>query len=164
MLDHFKENLRLVKRFIWGNLRLARIKLISVSFSAGPGFYCGKNCFVSRKNRIKIGHRFYMGNYCHLAANAKIGNDVIFASFVSLVGGDHKFDYIAGSIRDSGRDEFKDINIGDNVWIGHGAIIMHGVTINTGAVVAAGSVVTKDIAENAIVGGSPAKLIRYRKC
>ncbi|WP_366520909.1 DapH/DapD/GlmU-related protein [Mucilaginibacter sp.] len=104
-----------------------------------------------------------MGNYCHLSANAVIGNDVLFASFVSLVGGDHKIDNIDVPIRLSGRDEFKTITIGDNVWIGHGAIVMHGINIETGAVIASGAVVTKDVPANAIVGGNPAKFIRYRK-
>ncbi|MDO4179039.1 MAG: CatB-related O-acetyltransferase [Phascolarctobacterium sp.] len=55
-----------------------------------------------------------------------------------------------------------DIVVGDDVWIGHGAIIMSGVHIGQGAVVAAGSVVTKDVPPYAIVGGNPAKIIKYR--
>lgn len=55
-----------------------------------------------------------------------------------------------------------DINIGDDVWIGFGSIIMSGVTIGQGAVVAAGSIVTRDVPAYAIVGGVPAKLIKYR--
>jgi phosphonate metabolism protein (transferase hexapeptide repeat family) len=52
--------------------------------------------------------------------------------------------------------------IGHDVWIGHGATIMAGVTVGTGAVIGAGAVVTKDIAPYEIVGGVPAKRIRYR--
>lgn len=104
-----------------------------------------------------------MGNFCHLSANAVIGNDVMLASFVSLVGGDHKIDNIDTTFRLSGRDELKQITIEDNVWIGHGVILIHGITIKTGAVIAAGSVVTKDVGINEIVGGNPAKLIRIRK-
>lgn len=104
-----------------------------------------------------------MGNYCHLSSNCIIGNNVMFASFVSLVGGDHKIDYTHELIRHSGPDVFKTTFIEDNVWIGHGSIIMHGVKIGTGAVVAAGSVVTKDIFKDEIWGGNPAKLIRKRK-
>lgn len=55
-----------------------------------------------------------------------------------------------------------DITICDDAWIGYGAIIMSGVTIGQGAVVAAGAVVTKDVPPYAIVGGTPAKIIRYR--
>lgn len=54
----------------------------------------------------------------------------------------------------------KPIVVGDEVWIGAGAIITQGVTIGQGAVVAAGSVVTKDVEPGTIVGGVPAKLIR----
>ena len=53
-------------------------------------------------------------------------------------------------------------NIGHDVWIGHGAYIKPGITVGTGAIVAAMSVVTKDLPPYAIVGGNPAKLIRYR--
>ena len=52
--------------------------------------------------------------------------------------------------------------IGPDTWIGHGAIIKPDVTIGAGAIVASGAVVTKDVAPYAIVGGTPAKLIRYR--
>lgn len=55
-----------------------------------------------------------------------------------------------------------DININNDVWIGVNTIILDGITIGNGAVVAAGSVVTKDIPPYAIVGGNPAKIIKYR--
>ncbi len=57
---------------------------------------------------------------------------------------------------------FKDTVVGNDVWIGHGAIVMPGVTIGSGAIIAAGAVVTRDVAPYAIVGGNPAQLIRRR--
>ncbi|MFA0498290.1 CatB-related O-acetyltransferase, partial [Vibrio sp. 10N.222.46.A1] len=55
-----------------------------------------------------------------------------------------------------------DTHIEDGVWLGMRAMVMPGVTIGEGAVVAANSVVTKDVAPYSIVGGSPAKVVKYR--
>lgn len=57
---------------------------------------------------------------------------------------------------------FRDTVVGNDVWIGHGAVVMPGVTIGDGAIVAAGSVVTRDVAPYTIVGGNPATPIRRR--
>jgi len=54
------------------------------------------------------------------------------------------------------------ITIGDDVWVGAGAVILPGVTIGRGAVVGAGSVVTKDVAPYAICAGNPARVLRVR--
>jgi acetyltransferase-like isoleucine patch superfamily enzyme len=54
------------------------------------------------------------------------------------------------------------VNIGHDVWIGHGVTILPGVTIGTGAVVGAGAVVSKDVEPYEIVGGVPARHIRWR--
>lgn len=59
-------------------------------------------------------------------------------------------------------DEFERIKIGNDVWIGARVIILDGVTIGDGAIVAAGAVVTKDVPDYAVVGGVPAKVLRYR--
>ncbi|CAH0993311.1 2,3,4,5-tetrahydropyridine-2,6-dicarboxylate N-acetyltransferase [Sinobacterium norvegicum] len=156
--------IKIIIRKIIARVRYLRLKFRSPNFIIDlNNFYCGTGCFVSPKNSIVIGSDFYMGIACHLASDAVIGSDVLFASRVSLVGGDHKIDGITGPIRASGRGEFKTITIEDNVWVGHGAIIMAGVYISSGAVVAAGSVVTKDVSGNAVVGGNPARLIRYRE-
>ncbi len=56
----------------------------------------------------------------------------------------------------------KNVIIKDFVWVGHGVIILPGVTIGEGAIVAAGAIVSKDVPDYAIVGGSPAKILKYR--
>jgi chloramphenicol O-acetyltransferase type B len=143
--------------------RFFLLSLSAKNLTVGVDFRCGRGCTASKKNSIRFGNHSFIGHYCHLGADAIIGNDVMFASHVALVGGDHKIDGIDTPIRLSGRETFKPIMIEDNVWIGHGAIILQGVTIKTGAVVAAGAVVTKDVETNAIVGGNPARLIRMRR-
>lgn len=58
--------------------------------------------------------------------------------------------------------EYEEIEVGHDVWIGARALIVDGVKIGTGAIIAANSVVTKDVPPYSIVGGVPAKVIRYR--
>jgi maltose O-acetyltransferase len=62
--------------------------------------------------------------------------------------------------RNSGREFGKPVTIGNNVWIGGGAIINPGVNIGDNAVIASGAVVTKDVPENVVVGGNPAKILK----
>ncbi len=154
--------LRKIKRLVLGRWHYGKIKLMNPSFFADEGFYCLSRCKSSRDRDVRIGRNFYMGNNCYLNCHAVIGDDVLFGSQVALVGGDHIIDDVDTKINASGRADIKTIYIDDGAWIGHGAIIMHGVSIGAGAVVAAGSVVTKDVPPYAIVGGNPAKLIRYR--
>lgn len=148
---------------IFSILKKTQFRTYNPDLKIGRNFSCGIGCSISKKNKIKIGDNFYMGNYCNLSSNLLVGDNVLFGSFVALVGGDHKIDNIECLIRQSGRDELKTTIIEDNVWIGHGTILMHGVHIKTGAVIAAGSVLTKNVGANEIWAGNPAKLIRKRK-
>lgn len=113
---------------------------------------------IKIKNDV-TGRKLKIGNFCSIA------EDVFF-----LLGIDHETKFISTfpidvKILNNRKTEAiskGDIIINDDVWIGHGAIILSGVTINQGAIVAAGSIVTKDIPPYAIVGGIPAKIIKYR--
>ena len=101
--------------------------------------------------------------------NIHIGNYVSIATDVSFcVGSNHDVKALNlsfGATEDSTEFNASDkgqILIQNDVWIGHGATIMGGVTIHNGAVVAANSHVVKDVPPYAIVGGNPAKIIKYR--
>ena len=127
----------------------------------------GKDLYLGRHNLIRprcvsIGDYSFIGNNCHIGSLVEIGNWVMIASNVSIVGGDHVFNVPGVPSIWAGRDVNRKVVVADDVWIGHGAIIMHGVRIGEGAIIAAGAVVTKDVEPYAIVAGSPAKMLRQR--
>ncbi len=123
------------------------------NFFIEPPFYCdyGYN--------IKLGKNVFMNfNCCILdVAEVKIGNNVLIGPNVQLYTAVHPIDI---KKRNSWLEYAKPISIGNNVWIGGGAIINPGVTIGNGAVIGSGSVVTKDIPENVVVAGNPARIIK----
>lgn len=91
----------------------------------------------------------------------EIGNAVRVAAHTCIIPANHVFDSTDVPIKDQGLSK-KGICIADNVWIGAGVKILDDVRIESGVVVAAGAVVTKNLHENAIYGGVPAKLISKR--
>ncbi|MPQ33285.1 CatB-related O-acetyltransferase [Clostridium estertheticum] len=100
----------------------------------------------------------YIGNFCSIAPNVQF-----------ILGSDHPYNCISTfpfKVKILG-EQYEAISKGnievfDDVWIGYGAIILSGVKINQGAIIAAGSVVTKDVPHYAVVGGNPARIIKYR--
>jgi len=150
-------------RSIFTSIRVNIGRLKGGQVSIGNDSFIERGVFFSAKRNIRIGKNTYIGRNACLSCHVVIADDVLVASNVSFVGGDHRIDNINTNINLSGRDEIKCITVESNVWVGHGVIVMHGVTLHSGSVIAAGSIVTKDVPENAIFGGNPAKLIRYRK-
>ena len=139
---------------------MARLKGCDVT--VGARTYIASGTFFSSGKKFMLGADTYIGRNVSLSCDLCLGSSVLVASSVAFVGGDHKIDGIDCNIKDAGRDVIKPITVEDNVWVGHGAVILHGVTLNSGCVVAAGSIVTKDVPPNAVVGGNPASLIRFR--
>jgi acetyltransferase-like isoleucine patch superfamily enzyme len=101
-----------------------------------------------------------IGKYCSIAVGAQI-----------LVGGEHRtgaistypFRQLLGLTHASNTSfSHGDVVIGNDVWIGYGAIVLSGRKIGDGAIVAAGAVVTRDVPPYSIVGGNPARVIRHR--
>lgn len=127
---------------------------------------CFPRAFLKDVNKLKIGNNVSFGENCSLycGSGVVIGNDVLIASYVSIISADHEFSDSMKTIESQGeRIEKKPIVIGDDVWIGTKSIILKRVRIGKGAIVGAGAVVTKDVPEYAVVAGNPAKIIKFRK-
>jgi len=137
---------------------------------------CGKHVyFYPTKSElyyktIEIGDNVYIGPGAMFLAkdsSIKIGNKVLFGPNVSIIGGNHSTHIIGKMMADyklSDKDASDDLPviISEDVWVGSGAIILNGVHIGRGAIIAAGAVVTKNVSPYSIVGGVPAKLIKFR--
>lgn len=112
---------------------------------------------------ISFGHRVQFGPGCAVLCDAQFGSHILIANQVAFVGrDDHRYGVVGKRTWDSPRGDSGRCVVEDDVWIGHGAIVLSGVTIGRGAVVAAGAVVVESVPPYAIVGGCPAKLIKWR--
>jgi len=125
--------------------------------------YIKNDVVIQGSGTFIIGENSYISSFSVIGVNEKviIGDNVIIADSFSLRDTDHAFQRLDIPIRLQGI-KTSPIKIEDDVWIGHGVIITKGVTVGTGAIIAGGAVVTKDVPAYAIVGGVPAKIIKYR--
>jgi acetyltransferase-like isoleucine patch superfamily enzyme len=122
------------------------------------------NCDIwSPHKDIRFGHNVQLGYNCIIACDIEFKNSILCAKNVSFIGkDDHHTDIPQKLIWDSPRGDSLKTVVGNDTWIGHGAIILCGVKIGDGAIVAAGSVVTKDVEPCTIVAGVPAQKIKDR--
>lgn len=139
------------------------------------GVYIGANTVISvrddnsleafKKSFLSIGEHTYIGENNNIRASGgivKIGSNCLISQNVTIVVTNHNIRK-GKLINIQGWSESNNfITIHDDVWIGANSVVLPGITIGAGAVVAAGSIVTKDVEENAIVAGNPARLIRFR--
>lgn len=127
--------------------------------SAGKDLYIEPPFFCDYGYNIIAGDNVFINYNCCIldVMPVVLGNNVMIAPNVQIYTATHPLE---AESRNSGREFAKPITIGNDVWIGGGAIICPGVTIGNGAVIAAGAVVVKNVPNNVLVGGNPAKVIR----
>jgi acetyltransferase-like isoleucine patch superfamily enzyme len=112
--------------------------------------------------KVYIGDDTVIGRHCMITAKnmIRIGSNVLMGAYVQVI--DHNHGIARDTIIREQRATIEQVIIEDDVWIGAGAKILSGITIGKGAVIGANAEVTADVEPYAIVGGAPARLIRYR--
>jgi acetyltransferase-like isoleucine patch superfamily enzyme len=131
----------------------------------GNGGFLGRGTILSCKNGdITLGDHINIGFNSEIfsGSDVTVGRYGLFAAYTYLVGGGHAFEGRGTPIIEQQR-ESKGIRIGDNVWLGAGALVMDGVRIGDDVVVGAGAVVTSDLPPGSVAVGIPAKVVRTRE-
>lgn len=148
---------------------LLRRLAVRENVEVGSQFHVGPGSVIWAPTGLKLGNDVYVGKNVTIQIDGQIGDNVLIANAVGIVGrSDHDAREVGVPIRqatwvgDSPAALSRPTRIGSDVWIGYGAVILSGVTIGDSAIVAAGSVVTKDVAANSIVTGSPASFHKHR--
>lgn len=108
-----------------------------------------------------LGNHSELGTRCLVQANVNIGDHVIMGPDIKIYSRNHRYERLDVPIQQQGK-HYLQTNIGNDVWLGANVIITAGCNVGNHVIVAAGSVVTKDVPDYAIVGGAPAKIIKYR--
>ena len=144
---------RIVKRVYYTSIAKLWLK------SYGRGLCVNHRCIFARNTSV--------GDYCNFngmrivgAGRVKIGNYFHSGTQCMIISENHNYE--GEKIPYDNTFIYKNITIGDCVWLGNRVTIAGNITIGEGAIIAAGSVVVKDVPDCAIVGGNPAKVIKYR--
>lgn len=122
------------------------------SFGLFPPFYtdCGKNIHIGKRVFINSGCKFQDQGGITIGDDVLVGHNCVIATLNHAMDPEHRADMIPAPVK-----------IGNKVWIGANVTILQGVNIGDGAIIAAGAVVNRDVPPRAIVGGIPAKVLKY---
>ena len=171
---------RLALRLAWLKLRFrGRLRTDGPAF-VGPGvtFEIGRDAVVhlgrwswvghgckirAHEGEVRIGAKTVLGQECTISAyqHVSIGRECIVADRAMLIDFDHGMVEVERPIRAQGIYK-RDVRIGHNVWVGYGACFLRGVTVGDNCVVGTYAVVNRDVPDNAVVAGVPARVLRMR--
>lgn len=132
----------------------------------GNDVMISRNCIIQAKTGpLKIGNRADIG--CNTLISSisgiSIGDSVLIAGNCYIGGGRYISDRLDVPLMDQGLFSKGTVEIGDDVWLGAGAIVLDGVKIGKGCIVGAGAVVTKNLPDYSVAVGVPAKVVQNRK-
>ena len=133
------------------------LRMMGVQFGKGTFIDAPFRCDYGK--HITVGDHFYANSNCTIidVAPVTIGDHVMLGPNVQIITAGHPVHHAA---RNAAYEYGRPIRIGDNVWIGAGAILLPGVTVGSNTVIGAGSVVTKDVPDNVVAAGNPCKVLR----
>ncbi|MGN8251063.1 CatB-related O-acetyltransferase [Pseudomonas sp. SMV7] len=131
-------------------VQLGHIRIEASNLSIGAHTYIRSDCTLSKVASI--------GRFCSIGSGCTLGQEKNThpSAWVST----HPFQYENNRLRYDPQVSYA--NIGHDVWIGADATVLEGVTVGTGAIIATRALVTRDVPPYAIVGGNPARIIRFR--
>ena len=172
--------LRLAVRWGWLKLRWGRRLQTDGLCFVGPGVtfeigrgavlklgrwsWIGHGCKLRvHEGEVEIGAKTVLGQECTISAfqHVSIGRECILADRVMLIDFDHGVVDVERPVREQGIYK-RDVRVGHNCWLGYGACILRGVTIGDNCVVGTSAVVTRDVPDNAVAAGIPARVLRMR--
>jgi acetyltransferase-like isoleucine patch superfamily enzyme len=172
---------RLIARYWWLKLRFrGRLKTDGICFICprvqleigrhatlriGRWAWIGHGSKIrAHEGEVSIGAKTVMGQDCTISAfqHVSIGRECILADRVMLIDFDHGVTEVERPVRLQGIYK-RDVRVGHNVWIGYGACVLRGVHVGENSIVGTSSVLTKDVPDNAVVAGIPARVIRMRE-
>lgn len=163
--------------------RQRQLDLQRAALRARPGWTIGQHCFLSedaavQADTLSLGDRSYVAGHTYLTGDVRFGRDCSVNVFTAVRGrvdigdgvriGAHTsilgFNHSMAPDTEVFRQPLtcKGVTIGDDVWIGAHVVVLDGVHVGDQAVLAAGAVVTKDVPGGAVVGGNPARILRWR--
>ena len=172
---------RLLLRLAWLKLRYRRRLVTDGLAFVGPGatFEIGRNARVvlgrwswvghgskirAHEGEVVLGAKSVLGQECTISAfqHVSIGRECVIADRVMMIDFDHGTVDVERPVRLQGIYK-RDVRVGHNCWIGYGACVLRGVTIGDNCVVGTSAVVTRDVPDNAVVAGVPARVLRMRE-